>query len=376
MEKINFLFIEDDQDQFDLVKSVIDEINEDKKEQLQLSYKVVCNSNDAKIALYEESFQAIILDLNLDASDNGVIDDEKLSGNILLNQIIKKEIIPIVVRTGSPDKISNYIDKNIIKVCGKDTSVYDIINELIQLYSDPIYKLFGSTGKINENVKELFWQVIPNCLSNKHHEIESLNQNQKEIVLIRYISSWVANKYSFDKQYLNVEPIEMYMFPNPIEQICTGDIFKDNNTQLLYIVLTPSCDLANKKVESILLCRIVSYKENTSFWNNFEQYQKNSNKKENLLKWFRNSTLESMRYHFLPKVSFFDGGFIDFRSITMIEFDNEQDKLKNDNFKKLGVITENFKRDIIARFSAYYHRQGQPEFNSISVLTNLQKISG
>ena len=78
-----------------------------------------------------------------------------------------------------------------------------------------------------------------------------------------------------------------------------------------------------------------------------------------------------MRYHFLPKVSKFDGGFVDFRSIVSLEYDKEEGKIIDTEYSKVGVITESFKRDIISRFGSYYHRQGQPEFNCDSVLKNL-----
>ena len=48
----------------------------------------------------------------------------------------------------------------------------------------------------------------------------------KKKVIIRYVSSWLNNKYMFNDGYLDVEPIEMYMFPNPIDRICNCDIYK------------------------------------------------------------------------------------------------------------------------------------------------------
>ena len=89
------------------------------------------------------------------------------------------------------------------------------------------------------------------------------------------------------------------------------------------------------------------------------------------MKWFRNSHSDSLRYHFLPKVKDFTGGFVDFRSILSLEYDKESGEIIDDSYLKIGVITESFKRDIVSRFSSYYHRQGQPEFNCDSVLNNL-----
>ena len=380
MNNIDFLLIDDDRNQELLFIEAINEINE--TTDLNITYKVVKTPESAMIELYQNYFKAIIIDLKLNNDDNAAKPDEEISGNVLLKRIIEKEIVPIVVITGFPDKVSTDIDKSIVKVLPKETNLYDEINALIEKYSDSVFKIFGSRGEINKNIKELFWNVIPQCFTSKNQDISLLSKEKQETVIIRYISSWLSNKYMFDDKYINVEPIEMYMFPNPIKQVCTCDIYKKNigeNSCEYYMVLTPSCDLANKKVDEVILCKIKNYDEVQSFKERLEIYNNEQNKESNkakkakgdLMKWFRNSHSDSLRYHFLPKVKDFTGGFVDFRSILSLEYDKERGEIIDDSYFKIGVITESFKRDIVSRFSSYYHRQGQPEFNCDSVLNNL-----
>ena len=380
MNNIDFLLIDDDQNQELLFIEAINEINE--TTDLNITYKVVKTPESAMIELYQNYFKAIIIDLKLNNDDNAVESAEEISGNVLLRRIIEKEIVPIVVITGFPDKVSTDIDKSIVKVLPKETNLYDEINALIEKYSDSVFKIFGSRGEINKNIKELFWNVIPQCFTSKNQDISLLSKEKQETVIIRYISSWLSNKYMFDDKYIDVEPIEMYMFPNPIKQVCTCDIYKkyiDTNIDEYFIVLTPSCDLANKKVDEVILCKIKNYDEVQSFKERLEIYNNEQNKESNkakkakgdLMKWFRNSHSDSLRYHFLPKVKDFTGGFVDFRSILSLEYDKESGEIIDDSYLKIGVITESFKRDIVSRFSSYYHRQGQPEFNCDSVLNNL-----
>ena len=386
MSEIKFLLIDDENEQSELLKSAIDEINAE-SDYNQLSFHTVNTPEDAMIALYSYSFQAIIIDLKLLAEDDTVNNDEEISGNILLKQIIEKEIIPIVVRTGFPEKISSEINKDIVKVFPKEKPLYDIIkNELIGSYSDSVFKIFGSKGEISKNIKELFWSIIPECFSKNNVEVSSLSFEKKETVIIRYISSWLNNKYMFDEKYIDADPIEMYMFPNPIEQVCNCDVYekKDNEICDYYIVLTPSCDLANKKIDEVILCKIKNYGEIPDFINTLNKYKREISKKsdkaekeaekakDSLAKWFRNGHTNSIRYHFLPKFSKFSGGFVDFRSVISLKYNRETGKIEDTNYKKIGVITESFKRDIVARFGAYYHRQGQPEFNCDSVLNKFK----
>ena len=380
MSDINFLFIDDESTQEELFQEAIDEINAEDKSN-NLTYKAVKTPEEAMIELYKNNFQAIITDLKLNNSDNISTDDEKISGNLLLNQIIEKEIIPIVVRTGFPSKVSENIDKDIVRVISKDTPLYDVIKDLIEKYSNSVFKIFGSRGKINNNIKELFWKIMPQCFDNHNNDISLLPSDKQEAVIIRYISSWFSNKYMFDDKYIDVEPIEMYMFPNPIEQVCTCDIYKKTIGEDEYehfIVLTPSCDLANKKIDEVILCKIKKHEEIQSFIDSLNTYKSKSDKdpkfkkaKDSLSKWFRNSHPDSLRYHFLPKVNIFDGGFIDFRSIIVLNYDKNSGMISDTGYSKVGVITESFKRDVVSRFSSYYHRQGQPEFNCESVLNKL-----
>lgn len=374
MDTIDFLFIDDEQEQEEILRYIIDSMNKDRND-FQLTYKAVKNSDEAVIALYQNNFHAIIIDLNLDVEDARQTEIENITGNMLLKQIINKEIIPIIVRTGLPDKVSNDINKDIIKIYSKDEPFDKIIHELIESYSDSIFKIFGTRGKIAQKIKELFWKVMPECYSNKS-EVHSLSLEQKEHVIIRYISSWFFNQYTFDKQYHSVEPIEMYMFPNPILQVCTCDIFSkqiDNDEYKYYLVVTPTCDLANKKADNVLLCEIKKYSEIDTFKTLLDKYHNsNSNSnKENLAKWFRNAAQDSDKFHFLPKISMFDGGFVDFRTLISVGYDKENGELIDKTYKKIGVITDHFKKNIISRFSTYYHRQGQPEFNVDSVLEKL-----
>ena len=381
MTDIVLLLIDDEDEQSELLKDAVDELNEENTSN-QVTFQVAKTPEEAMIALYKNSFQAIIIDLKLLNEDNAIDNDEDLSGNILLKQIIEKEIIPIVVRTGFPDKISDEINKDIVKVYPKEEPLYDIIKELINSYSDSVFKIFGSKGEINKNIKELFWNIIPKYFSKNNTEVSSLSFEKKETVIIRYISSWLNNKYMFDKKYIDADPIEMYMFPNPIEQVCNCDVYekKDNERCDNYIVLTPSCDLANKKIDEVILCKIKKYDEISQFMEVLNSYNAETSKesqkakklKESLSRWFRNAHTDSIRYHFLPKFSKFPGGFVDFRSVISLKYNRETGKIDDINYKKIGVITESFKRDIVARFSAYYHRQGQPEFNCDCVLKSLQ----
>lgn len=384
--EFNILLIDDDLEQKNLLEETIEEINgEDPDNKMILHY--VGNKKEAIEELFRKDYDLVFVDLKL-GNENIEGADEALEGNDILHTIINERILSVIVRSGFSDRVTEENKRENIKIISKDDNLYDVLNNFKDSYDKTIFSIFGSKGKIKEVAQKLFWNIIPKCLTYSKDEFSNLDESTKERVLIRYIASWISNAYMNGGDYNNlsqkqgddrdgfdgsVEPIEMYMFPNPVQEVCTCDIFKDTKSDDFFIVLSPACDLANAKINKVLLCKIVEYSYVSAFYEKYKKIENEeqlSNKEESFLKkWIRNSELQSIKYHFLPKVSFFRGGFIDFRELVCVEYDKETKSIKGQNFKKVGVITDAFRKDIIARFSAYYHRQGQPEFNFKSIVS-------
>jgi hypothetical protein len=74
----------------------------------------------------------------------------------------------------------------------------------------------------------------------------------------------------------------------------------------------------------------------------------------------------SNKYHFLPKNQNFDAGLINFQRLSSIKI-----KEFNTDFTRVASINSNFTKDIVARFSYYYSRQGSPDFNTDEVYRSL-----
>lgn len=375
MDTYKILLIDDDADQKEQLGETVREINSEKIFSKKISFEVATSAKEAAYFLYTDKFDGLIVDLKLNEGEE-VETDEQLSGNVLLTEILKKEIIPVIVRTGTPDRFTNEFEETnkIIKVYAKDEkSFYDHIDELIKISKSSTFKMFGSEGEIKKSIDELFWRVIPDCFSSWGDEL-NLMMEDKDKVLIRYISNWLINKYNYSNGgFDNQDPLEMYMFPNNIEQVCTGDIFEKNTEY--YIVLTPSCDLANRKTDNVLLTKIIPHNSVKAFFSHVESVNDSgvdnlsARKCNTLSRWFRNGELS--RYHFLPRVSFFEGGFIDFQQIVTVPYNSETKSLSDESLKKLGILTDSFVKDVISRFVSYYQRQGQPEFNVNRVITYL-----
>lgn len=141
--------------------------------------------------------------------------------------------------------------------------------------------------------------------------------------------------------------------------IKTGGIYKEKHSKDYVIVLSPPCDLAihhgKIKTDRILVCEI----EEQDVINKvlMEKGTNADKKKEHIRNGLNNNFTDY--YHWLPGNSLFDGGYINFRKVLTYDPTEFGAKFGNAKLK----VQDYFVKSIMNRFSAYYARQGQPDFD-------------
>ena len=108
----------------------------------------------------------------------------------------------------------------------------------------------------------------------------------------------------------------------------------------------------NRNTDRILIAE-VDYLESLFPWLHDENLS-NTNKDE-LKRAYGN--YKSTYYHWLPRMNSFEGGFLNFRNLATLEIDKFQEQVP---INPEIHISPAFAKDIVARFSSYYARQGQP----------------
>ena len=185
-----------------------------------------------------------------------------------------------------------------------------------------------------------------------------IDSSRTEKALLRHALSHLLQLLDDDAD--RCFPEEVYLTPPLTEKKRTGSVVKELSGEHWFVILNPACDLVirkngNCKTDRILLVEIE--KENNVTVLALDGITKDKKKKEKLQAVFGNNHTDY--YHWLPKTNFFEGGFLNFRklsSLSVKEFDNK--------FEKPAIqISPNFVKDIVARFSAYYARQGQPDID-------------
>jgi hypothetical protein len=260
---------------------------------------------------------------------------------------------------------SSIFFKKFVKTGEEDLS--DIILNLKSIYDTGITKILGRNGIIENQLNRVFWEHM----SEVFDKLLAKGINEKQ--LLRYLTGHLYEYLEIneiDNSFESYFPEEVYIKPPIKPQFFTGDIIEKNEDGKKYIILTPACDIANKNPKKILLSLIsdladdpirgmkADYDKNPIEGEAEEVIKEINDKKEeaerNLEKLLSNNY--SPRYYFLPKSSSFNGGLVNFHHLEVVDY-----ATIDQNFKKVATVNGQFLKDVIARFSFYYSRQGAPE---------------
>lgn len=325
---------------------------------LDVDYEIVEDVYDA-VNIINVSFDGAIIDLKLGDNDEG--------GNEII-QILYKEFtkVPIVFVTSYPDSVVDH--PSVIKIRSRDVGSYrDDLLLFQQIREIGLTHIIGGGGLIEQQLREVYLEnLLPQIETwiSYGEAYKETDPKRTERALLRYTLNHLFQLLEEDGEHCF--PEEFYLYPPVSEEITTGSIVKEEASNQSFVVLSPACDLVIRrsgefKTDRILLVEIESENDvvNTTL-NGIRRKQSKVNKLRDV---FNNNYTDY--YHWLPKTDFFEGGFLNFRKLNVlskIDFDEE--------FEKPTIqISPFFVKDIVARFSSFYARQGQPDIDSEDFVT-------
>lgn len=347
----NFLLIEDTKADSDVFLATIKRMNlETGNEQYKIT---VANTYDDGVAMISKDFNGVIVDIKL---------GDEHSGNAIIHEIMQKYRLPVAIFTGTPDTEQDKESPIIVYKKG-EAKQEDIIANLRRVSDTGLFKVLGGTGIIEATMNEVFWRnlypQIDLWISKKESGIDT------EKVLLRYVISHIQELIDSEMPAHVTE--EMYICPPVNNEIKTGSIIQAKSDGLYFIILSPPCDLSvhNGKVKTdrVLLCEIEDQKEvNIKIIGDTIS----PSKREKLIAKALNNN-HTDYYHWLPRNSLFFGGYINFRRV--ITYTPEEISAQFN--QPLLKVQEGFVKSILGRFSAYYARQGQPDFDFETEASNI-----
>ena len=365
--KAKILIVENDPAQVVSYQDSIESFN--RKSPIRIEQEIVESLEMALRAISEEPYDGAILDLRLS--------DGKAEGNEIIKAIVDIKRFPVIVYSGFIGDLDPDIPTSIFfQRFEKTYDFNEILRKLASIFHTGVTRILGRRGELEKLIDLIFWKHLSGSL-----EYWFLEKNEK--TLLRHTLTHAIEYLEIDKDdnFINYNPAEVYIKPPIKPFLFTGTILKEKNGVAHLIVLSPACDLAHEgKAKSILLAEIESLKislvndhkeilkkplpNNVSPDIYGKEYGKKENAKNILREIFKNNYAH--RYHFLPSCNYFDGGLINFQCVHSLP----SNKI-HEIYEPISSVTTGYCKDIIARFSYYYSRQGSPDFDFEKLINSL-----
>ena len=343
MEALKLLLVEDNPGDVEVFEDAVTMCNE--KYPLKIM-PTICTTVEEAFKKLDSSYDGAIIDLRL--ADQG---DE---GNQVIKRIEESYFrIPVVILTGTPDAVDTSHTYICVLKKGDPGAEYEsIFNIFRDIYNTGLTRILGGRGIIEKALNNVFrLNLLPQLEKWIGYGREYPERTEK--ALLRYTLSYLLHMQDSDEN--KSFPEEVYLYPLHDKEIRTGCIVKERKSRQPYVILTPACDLVlrddKRNADRFLLVEIDTHSSL------FPDPPTSASKEKEEERAFRNNKLQY--HHWLPRTKFFEGGFINFRKLTNLPIQEFEDRFG----EPLIQISPVFVKDIIARFSGYYARQGQPEID-------------
>ena len=303
------------------------------------------------------SYDGAIIDLRLGDDEDG--------GNEIVRQLGDPFTrIPIIFVTGYVESVDDH--PSVIRKRGRDDGTYE--SDLLlfkEIYDTGLTRIMGGRGDIEKHLTEVFHRnLLPQIETWVSYAKE--NPDRAEKAFLRYALNHLFQLLEEDDG--RCYPEEVYLHPPLSGNMTTGSIVKERTSGQSFAVLSPACDLVIRKngefkTDRLLLVKIecangILDKATTDI-KKMAEGRKKKEKLDDRLRDVLNNNY-TLYYHWLPKTVFFEGGFLNFRKVNALTKDEFEDKFDNPSIQ----ISPFFVKDIVARFSSFYARQGQPDIDS------------
>ena len=352
---MKLLIVEDEPAQIQLYEDNIESFN--KTSDIQITYNKFLNLEDAKDSLLSPEYDGAIIDLKLSKGT------EELEGLEIVDEIEQNQRFPIFIVSGSISSIDDREENSFFRKRKRDSNFKEILSELVDIYKTGITNILGRKGEIEKYLTSIFWNHLSNSMDLWIKDNDRTPE-KKQKSLLRYILLHIQEYLEIDKnsEFEDYHPAEIYITPPVKNKVFTGDVVMNKENKNRFIILTPSCDLAQGKAKFILLAYIESiiegiFNEKVGIIKKGKSKPEIISEAELILKKLISNSY-SNKYHYLPKYLHIEPGLINFQKVNTISI---KDLLSQ--YEIIAATNSSFTKDIVARFSYYYSRQGSPDFN-------------
>ena len=349
MNSIRLLIVEDDPQDIDTCRSTVERYQDEKQRGVEL---VECRDVNEAFEKLDNTYDGAIIDLRLG--------EEGGEGNEVVQRIKERQYrFPVAILTGTPfsaDPEFTYI--GVLKKGDPGAGYDNLFDRFWSIYDTGLTRILGGRGIVESRLGEVFRKnILPQI--EKWEAYGQADSTRTENSLLRHTLNHLVQLINEDAGLYF--PEEFYLIPPPSGNLRTGSILNDKKSDQRFAVMTPECDLivresSGRNTDRVLLVEIVSPKELFDWYGCQAPSQLSRQRKRDFETRLHNNGRG--HYHCLPETDFFSLGFLNFRNVSTIGMDEIEQKF---DLPPKVQISPPFVKDIVARFSSYYARQGQPD---------------
>jgi CheY-like chemotaxis protein len=362
----HILFVEDEATQRDLFESAVTDWNAKNIETGRaFTFDMADTVETAQSALDRLRCDAAMFDLRVKGDDGGRAQPK---GNELALYALRQRGVPVAIISANTGEIEEEVrsagsvgifDKTDDQEGG---NYYDRALDWLGNQWDMMDVLAAARNKMEGSAAEIFllrlwprWKMFM--------DLEIADRNELEKIVTRQYVSHMADLLGLDDpDNATWHPFENYVSPALMSSRAhTGDIFRFDG--VLWVVLTPQCDMATQKVENVLLAKCEPGIEGWADAVNVQRDGNASNSKLKsstaLLRKYLNQNLEASK-HFLPPLpGEADPVLVSFSAIMTRPLEDLNGQLEH----RVASIATPFLSNIVQRFGSYISRTGQPNID-------------
>ncbi|MDP2704564.1 MAG: hypothetical protein Q8P01_05160 [bacterium] len=371
MQEIKVLTIDDDSVVTDQIRDLL---HGAEIEGCKISVEVENNFGNGKKLLQERDYDVVILDVYRGNPSESNLD---LPGKEILDEIKLTVPIAVIFYTGLTTHIQDCASA-MVRIVSK-TTAGGLEAELASLIKTGLPLIRKKiTQHTHEILRAYYWEFV-----DRHSNLVAASEDDAllEYLLLRRLAATLNREgvtKIFGKTFSpeKIHPLGFYICPPFQEDVYEmGDILKKDSDNSFHVVLTPSCDLAQKKADYLLLVPAAPLKETTEYkkyiecknLNTAESLIRLPNLKDALIRLI--SSRKSDRFFFLPRNEFIDmpDVVLDFQQGFNHRIEDATEH-KLAGYKKVCKIDDPFAQDMLATFIRNKNRPGSPDLDADHVL--------
>jgi len=326
--------------------------------------------DDALRLLEAAAFDLLIIDVRI---GQGEADPDNEIGVRTLKEIQARRFIPTIFYTGLPGLVSHLMTA-LVRVVEKTEGIEKLLAIIDEFIATKLPQLNRALlAHIQQVQADYMWDFVA-----KHWTALSAERDGLTLayLLARRLSASLtssqigklAEKLGHPRAELpqgdDVHAAEYYLIPSlATAPSLAGDIYAFGNAHR--VLLTPSCDLVQKKCEYTLWADCMPLSETPEY----KAWVADNSKNKPLLALLRNNrNKQPDRYFFLPGAYTVPDLVVDFERLSHASYNDL------DQTQRIASLDSPFSELLLSRFARFFGRLGTPDLDTQLVMSRLNAV--